>query len=50
MTSRHARAAILAACRKLWSIATLYERELAETETRAPAAWAVEAAAGGSTP
>lgn len=49
MTSRHARAAILAACRKLWSIATLYERELAETETRAPA-WAVEAAAGGSTP
>lgn len=125
MTSRHTRAAILAACRKLWSIATLatiqgphrmpgraefrklvqakvnepqrrkercramldalssqgqkpfqrepvpvrvrglrdafrrvgnvatvalYERELAETETRAPEVWAVEAPAGGSTP
>ncbi len=30
--------------------AALYERRLAEIETRAPEAWAVDAAAGGSTP
>ena len=30
--------------------AALYERELAEIETRAPEAWAVDAPAGGSAP
>jgi hypothetical protein len=37
MTSRHTRAAI-------------HERELAEIETRAPEAWAVNALAGGTAP
>jgi hypothetical protein len=37
MSSRHTRAAF-------------YERELAEIETRAPEAWAVDAPAGGTSP
>ena len=77
MTSRHTRAAIVAACRRMmqagrlrptmracWARASrdalrrigniakaaLYGRRLAEIETRAPEAWAIDAPADRSAP
>jgi hypothetical protein len=49
MTSRHTRAAIVAACRNI-ARAAHYERRLAEIETRALEPRALDASDGGSTP